>query len=201
MAKRPLEDAEEVEVRSTAELRQWLADHHTRPSGVWLVTFKKLAGDLYVSTGEIIDECLCFGWVDSLSRGKDDQRTMLWISPRKAGSNWSRVNKTKVAQLEAKGLMTPAGRAVIDRAKADGTWTALDDVENLIVPKDLGAALGAEPGAEDAWHALPRSVKRGALEQLLNAKRDTTRAKRIAHILAALAAGGRPFEWKPSDRD
>lgn len=196
MAKRPLENAEEVEVASVAELRDWLAAHHTRTEGVWLVTYKKAVADKYVSTGTIIDQCLCFGWVDSLSRGKDDRRTMLWISPRKAKSNWSRVNKDKVARLEEAGLMTDAGRAVIARARSDGTWTALDDVENLVIPDDLQAAFDAQKGAEANWHAFPRSVKRGALEQLLNAKRAETRARRIDTIVTDSAAGRRPFQWR-----
>lgn len=197
MSKRPLEDREEIEVDSVAALRDWLAAHHGRTDGVWIVTFKKAVPDKYVSTGQIIDQCLCFGWVDSLTRGKDNTRTMLWISPRKPGSNWSRVNKDKVARLMAEGAMTEAGLAVIDRAKADGTWTALDDVENGVIPDDLQAAFDAEPGAAATWAGYPRSVTRGALEQLLNAKRPATRAKRIATIMAAIAAGERPFQWSP----
>lgn len=122
---------------------------------------------------------------------------MIWGSPRKAGSNWSRVNKEKVARLEAAGLIEDAGRAVINRAKADGTWRALDDVENLVIPPDLQSAFDDSPGSEPVWHAYPRSVKRGALEQLLTAKRAATRDKRIALIMAAIESGERPFEWRP----
>lgn len=197
MARRPLEDAEEVEVTSAVELRDWLAANHGRDRGVWLVTWKKAHPDRHMSTGEVIDQCLSFGWVDSLSRGKDADRTMLWISPRKPGSNWSRVNKDKVARLEAAGLIAPPGRAVIDRAKADGSWTALDAVEALEIPPDLQAAFDETPGTEDTWHGFPRSVKRGALEILLNAKRPETRARRIAEIAACAARGERPFQWRP----
>ena len=195
MAKRPLTDAPEVAVKATAELRDWLAAHHAQDTGVWLVTYKKADPDRYVSIGEIIDQCLCFGWVDSLSRGKDDARTMIYSSPRKPGANWSRVNKDKVARLTTAGRMTPAGQAVIDRAKEDGTWTALDAVENLEIPADLQAAFDDAPGAEANWHAFPRSVKRGALEILLNAKRATTRAAKIATIVEDSARDIRPFQW------
>jgi len=119
------------------------------------------------------------------------------MSPRKAGSNWSRVNKDKVARLEAHGRISVAGRSAIERAKADGTWSALDDVENLVIPSDLKVAFDAAPGTEATWQEFPRSVKRGALEQLLNAKRAETRAKRIATVVEAAAAGERPFEWRP----
>lgn len=198
MGRKPLQDAETVEVISEAELRDWLSKNHGRDTGVWLVTFKKAVPEKYVSVSQIVDQCLCFGWVDSLTRGLDAERSKLWISPRKAGSNWSRVNKDKVARLEAAGLIEPAGRAVIDRAKADGTWTALDEVEDLVVPRDLAAAFAGVPGSAEVWAAYPRSVRRGALEQLLNAKRAETRGKRVATIMAAIAAGERPFQWRGS---
>lgn len=196
MARRPLQDAPEVEVASRAELRAWLAAHHGQDSGVWLVTWKKAHADRYLPMGDIVQECLCFGWVDSLSRGKDDARTMHYISPRKPGSNWSRINKDHVARLEAEGLMMPSGLAVIAAAKADGSWTALDDVENLVVPPDLAAAFDAAPGTRDVWDAYPRSVRRSALEIVLNAKRPETRARKIAEIARCAEAGTRPFQWR-----
>ena len=197
MAKRPLTDAPEVTVESIAALRAWLEDHHRQRDGVWLVTYKKTDAR-HVHYPEIVDQCLCFGWVDSLPRTKDDARSMLYISPRKSGSNWSRVNKGKVARLTDAGQMTPAGLDVVARAKEDGTWTALDDVENLVIPADLQAAFDQKPGAEDNWHGFPRSVKRGALEIVFNAKRAPTRAAKIETIVAESAEGRRPFQWRKS---
>ncbi len=195
MAKTPLLDAPQVEITSLADLRAWLQANHTSPSGVWLVLFKKSVPANHVRLTDVVDACLCFGWVDSLPRAKDDARSMLYISPRKPGSNWSRVNKDKVARLIAAGAMTPAGQDVIDRAKADGTWTALDDVENLIIPDDLQVAFDAAPGTEQTWHGFPRSVKRGALEILLNARKPETRRAKIDRIVSDCAAGLRPFQW------
>jgi len=196
MAKRPLLDAPQVEVRSRDDLRDWLAANHRQARGVWLVTYKKSEGDLYLAIPDIVRECLAFGWIDSLTRSKDDRRRMLYISPRKPGSNWSRVNKDHIAALEAEGRMTPAGRALVDQAKEDGTWTALDDVENLVIPPDLQAAFDDRPGSDANWHAFPRSVKRGALEILLNAKRTETRARKLAEIADCAARGDRPFQWR-----
>jgi uncharacterized protein YdeI (YjbR/CyaY-like superfamily) len=186
----------EVEVASRAELRDWLTAHAGDGTGVWLVTWKTAAGARHVPYSEVVDECLSFGWVDSLPRTKDAERSMLWISPRRPGSNWSRVNKDKVARLTAAGLMTERGLAIVRQAQADGSWTALDDVENLVVPPDLGAALDGQDGARAVWDGFPRSVRRGALEQLLNARRPETRAARIATILDAISAGERPFQWR-----
>lgn len=191
------QSTEEIEVTSRAALRDWLATNHGRSAGLWLVTFKKAAGDRYLPYEDIVQECLAWGWIDSLPRKKDDLRSMLWIAPRKPGSAWSRVNKAHVATLQAQGLMTPAGRAVVDRARADGTWDALDAVEDGVIPPDLAAAFEAAPGTRAIWDSWPRSVTRGALEILLNAKRPATRAARIAAILDAAARGERPFQWKP----
>ncbi len=194
MAK-PLQNAEKVEVKSRAELRAWLGGHHTRDTGVWLVHHKK-SSPHYLPMGEIVAECLAHGWVDSLVRTKDELRTMHWIAPRKAGSSWSRVNKEIVAELEAEDLMTDAGRAVIEGAKADGSWTRLDAVERLEVPDDLAAAFDRLPGSRDHWDAFPRSVKRGVLEWVLNAKRPDTRAKRIAEVAEKAAVNERANQWR-----
>jgi uncharacterized protein YdeI (YjbR/CyaY-like superfamily) len=196
MARRPLTDAPEVEVASRDELRDWLARHHTRASGVWLVSYKRADPDRYLPYEAIVEECLCFGWVDSLTRAKDDLRSMLWIAPRKPGSNWSKPNKDRIARLDAAGLLAPTGRAAVERAKADGTWTALDGVEALEVPSDLAAALDAAPPARANWDAFPRSVRRGVLELVLNAKRAETRAARIADIARLAAENIRPFQWR-----
>ena len=196
MAGRALQDAPEVQVDSLQQLRDWLTVNHGRGSGIWLVTFKQADPDRHVAYKDIVDEALCFGWVDSLPRAKDADRTMLYLSPRKAGSNWSRVNKAKVDRLEAEGRMAEPGRRVVARAKADGTWTALDDVENLILPPDLAAAFDTRPDLLSVWEGWPRSVKRGALEILLNARRSATRSARIATILESAERGERPFQWR-----
>ena len=195
MASRPLEDREEFEVKCLEELHAWLAENHKRPEGVWLIHHKK-ASPHYLAMGDIVDECLCWGWVDSLSRGKDDLRTMHWIAPRKAGSNWSRVNKDKIARLQDAGRLQAAGIAMVEAAQNDGTWTALDDVENLVVPDDLAAAFDARPGSRAAWDDFPRSVKRGVLEWIFTAKTPPTRAKRIADTADKAAKGERANQWK-----
>lgn len=191
----PKQDAEEVEIETLRDLHDWLSQNHGRKTGVWLVHPKK-ASPNYIPMGDIIDTLLCWGWVDSQSRSKDDLRTMHRIAPRNPKSNWSRVNKDKIARLEADSRMQPSGAQMVALAKQSGTWTALDDVENGVVPPDLQQALDDTDLAQ-GWADLPRSVQRGALEILLNAKRPLTRTKKIDAITAALKAGERPFQWVP----
>jgi uncharacterized protein YdeI (YjbR/CyaY-like superfamily) len=145
---------------------------------------------------DLVEEALAFGWVDSLPRKLDDERTMLLMSPRKPGSNWSAVNKGRVEKMTAAGRMHPAGQAKVDQAKADGSWTALDAVERLEVPEDLRAAFDARPGAAAAWDGFPRSVRRGVLEWILNAKTPATRAKRVSETAEKAARGERANQWR-----
>jgi uncharacterized protein YdeI (YjbR/CyaY-like superfamily) len=161
------------------------------------VFWRKQSGRAGLEYEDAILEALCFGWIDSKAAKLDDARTMLWMSPRKRGSGWARTNKARIERLLADGMMAPAGLALIEEAKRDGSWTLLDDVENLVVPDDLAAALDALPGARERWDALPRSVRRGALEQLVQAKRPETRAKRVAEFAQITAEGERPGQWRP----
>jgi uncharacterized protein YdeI (YjbR/CyaY-like superfamily) len=199
---RPLsgpETAERLHPDTRAEWRAWLAEHHDASKGVWLLFWRKQSGRMGLSYEEAVQEALCFGWIDSKGAKLDDHRTMLWMSPRKRGSGWARTNKARIEQLLGDGLMAPAGLAMIEEAKRDGSWTLLDDVENLVVPDDLGAALDANPGARERWDALSRSVRRAALEQIVLAKRPETRARRVAETARLTAEGERPGpgEWRP----
>lgn len=181
---------EHVTVESREALRAWLTENHTRRESIWLVRYKKGSAHGVVEYSDIVDEALCFGWIDSHVRKVDDQRTKLLLSPRQRGSGWSKVNKEKVQRLVAQGLMTPAGQAVIDAAKADGSWDALNDVNALVIPADLESALRATPNAWEHFNAFSPSSRRGILEWIHTAKRPETRAKRIEET-ARLASQNR----------
>ena len=178
-----------------AAWRDWLAAHHDRDEGVWLVRYKKATGKPTISYDEAVDEAICFGWVDSTPRTLDAERSLLYFAPRKAGSGWSRVNKDRVARMTAAGKMTHAGHAKIDAAKAEGSWRALDEVEDLVVPDDLAAAFAAHPPAAAHWEAFPRSAKRGILEWIATAKREATRTKRIEETARLAAENVRANQW------
>lgn len=177
--RRPAADLDRIAVASREELRHWLSANHGRRRSIWLVTWRKAVADKHVGYDAIVEEALCFGWIDSLPRALDAERTMLRLSPRRPGSAWSRVNKERIRRLIAAGLMHPAGRAAVDAAEADGSWSRLDAVETLQSPPDLAAALRDAPAADAAFAEFPPSVKRGILEWIASAKGADTRARRI----------------------
>lgn len=184
-----------VHAETRAALRRWLTAHQDDGVGAWIVSWKKATGRPAVPYDEVVEELLCVGWVDSTSGSLDPERGMLWCAPRKKGSGWARTNKDRVARLEAAGLLQARGAAVIAAAKADGSWSRLDSVENLEEPPDLTAALDADPAARANWDAFPRSVKRGFLELVVQAKKAETRERRIATIVADARVNSRgPFD-------
>jgi uncharacterized protein YdeI (YjbR/CyaY-like superfamily) len=182
----PRDDAEQVHPENDAEWREWLLRHHDDSTGVWLVSWRSVTGRPSMSYEESVVEAVAFGWIDSLAKTLDDERSAMWYSPRRPGSPWSASNKLRVARLEAEGRMTDAGRRQVEIAKSDGTWTILDGAEALVVPDDLAAALGAH-GARDAWDAQSPSVRRAELTKLALAKRSETRARHVERIATDLA--------------
>lgn len=190
-----LDDLKRVEVESAAQLRQWLKRQYAARESIWLVTWKK-PDPRYVAYDAIVEEALCFGYVDSLPRKLDDKRSMLLLTPRKAKSACSKLNKQRVEKLMAEGRVEPAGLAVVEAAKKSGTWDKLNDVEQLTVPDDLAAALKKNKQAVKYFEAFPRSVKRAILEWILNAKRPETRAARIAETVAKAETNIRANQWR-----
>ncbi|MBL0899668.1 MAG: YdeI/OmpD-associated family protein [Reyranella sp.] len=187
-ARTTLDRLARVEVVSRAQWRAWLSRHHGQTESVWVVTWKKGRGP-HVPYGDIRDEALCFGWIDSRPARLDEDRSMILLSPRKPGSGWSGVNKARVAVLEAEGRMAAPGHAKVEAARRDGSWVALDTASALTIPSDLARALGEYPRAAERFAAFPPSARRGILEWIAAAKRPETRARRIAET-ASLAARG-----------
>jgi uncharacterized protein YdeI (YjbR/CyaY-like superfamily) len=187
-------DEERVHAKTREEWRRWLEQHHGRARGAWLVSWKSHTGRPSVAYEEAVEEALCFGWIDGQAATLDGDRRLQWFAPRKQGSGWARSNKERVERLERDGRMTDAGRRVIEAAKADGSWTRLGDVENLVVPDDLAAAFDAHPGSRERWEAFPRSARRALLEWIVTAKREETRRKRVDETATAAARGERANE-------
>ncbi len=182
-----LDNLERIEVVSRQAWRNWLHENHARCESIWLVTYKKHTGDRYLSYDAVVEEALCFGWIDSLPRKLDADRSMLLVSPRKPKSVWSKLNKERVKQLIESELMMPAGMEKIKAAKADGSWTFLDDVEALLIPEDLAAALAANAVAKQNFEKFSPSAKKGILQWIKMAKRSQTRQQRIEKTVACAA--------------
>ena len=178
-----------LEVADRDELRRWFAENADSSNGVRLAVTKKGASATYLTYDEAVEEAVAFGWIDSRSGFLDDERYTIVFTPRRPKSGWSRSNKERAEHLMAEDRMTPQGLAAIEAAKAAGSWTALDDVEALVVPGDLAAALAANPAAETFWEGLGSSARKISLYRIANAKRPETRANRIAELVADAAEG------------
>jgi uncharacterized protein YdeI (YjbR/CyaY-like superfamily) len=187
-----MDEAERFEPATTAEWSDWLARNHARAKGVWLVTPRSVTGRETVDYDTSVVEALRYGWVDATVRTLDEERAMQWFSPRKPTSVWASSNKQRIERLRAEGRLEPAGEAVVRAAQANGTWTMFDDVERLVVPDDLAAALAARPGARDRWDAASPSSRRMALGWIVQARRPETRARRVERT-AERAANGEPL--------
>lgn len=182
------ENFDKIEVASPEQLRSWLLRHHMQPESVWLVTYKKNNPDKYVSRWEMLDELICFGWIDGIRRKLDEDKTMQLISRRRA-EHWAKTYKERAAKLIEDGKMHESGLKTIKVSKSSGLWNFMDDVDNLIVPEDLTRALAKLDGAEAFFRSINPSSKRFVLRWVKLAKTDITRDKRIAEI-AALSAKG-----------
>jgi uncharacterized protein YdeI (YjbR/CyaY-like superfamily) len=186
--KSPAAPLEQVYVKTRAAWRRWLAKHHARSPGIWLVYDKKSERPDRLAYVDAVEEALCFGWIDSTAKSLDEKRYMQLFTPRKPRGTWARTNKARVARLIEEGLMTPAGLAAIEVAKANGSWTSLDAVEALTVPDDLAAALSANPEAARNFAAFPPSARKAYLHWVSQAVRPETRAERIAGVVKHSAA-------------
>lgn len=168
-----------VEAHSRIEWRNWLCLHHRTATSVWLIIYHKDSNQKSVYYDEAVEEALCFGWIDSKPNKRDDNSYYLFFAPRKPKSNWSKANRERAEKMIEAGLMTDAGLDLINLAKNTGTWLALEDVQNEVLPSDLEQALSVNKIAFNHFMSFPPSSKRIILEWILNAKRPETRAKRI----------------------
>ena len=186
-----LDDYEQVLVSSRAEWREWLEANADTSPGIWLVMPRRGNDDPAPTYDEVVEEALCFGWIDSTVRTRDERVSLQLLTPRKPSSTWSASNKERLARLIPAGLMTERGLRVVDAAKANGSWEILDSVERLEVPDDLAAALDADPAARAYFDGMPPGVRKQNLFFVISAKRPETRAARIAKIVTAAREGRR----------
>jgi len=177
-----MRDVEDYCPNDKEDWRKWLELNHQKEDAIWLILYKKKSLKHNLSWSDSVDEALCYGWIDSTKRPIDGEKYKQYFCKRKAKSNWSKINKDKVAALIDEGLMTTAGYKSIATAKENGSWILLDEVEALVVPEDLKDEFAKYEGAMDYFDSLSKSLKKMLLHWLVSAKRKETRQKRIIEI-------------------
>jgi uncharacterized protein YdeI (YjbR/CyaY-like superfamily) len=182
----------EIQINTKAEWRQWLDDFHQSHQSVWVICNTQKSGLPVVGWSDLVDEALCFGWIDSTRKTIDEGSFKQLFSRRKPNSTWSRINKEKVQRLIDDKLMKEAGHECIRIAKENGSWTILDTVEDLTVPEDLSKAFQEYIGSEEYFQSLSKSMKKMMLQWIVLAKRPETRNKRIHEIAEHAARGEKP---------
>jgi uncharacterized protein YdeI (YjbR/CyaY-like superfamily) len=176
--------------------RTWLQENHRSKQSVWLVCYKKKSNIPTITWSDAVDEAICFGWIDSKRITIDDDKFMQFFTKRKPNGTWSKVNKEKIKQLTDKGLMTEAGFECIENAKQNGSWTVLDEVEALKIPKDLELAFNNKIGSKEFFLGLSKSIRKSILQWIVLAKLPETRRKRIIEIAEMASQNLKPKQFR-----
>jgi uncharacterized protein YdeI (YjbR/CyaY-like superfamily) len=178
---------------SAAAFEAWLRASHARETEIWVRIYKKGSGIPTVTSAEALDIALCWGWIDGIRKRFDDESFLQRYTPRRARSMWSQVNRNHVARLTAAGRMRPPGQAQVDAARADGRWDAayapIRAASKASIPKDLRAAIDANPRARKTFRTLGRVNLFALAFRTNNMKTPAGRARKIAALVAMLARG------------
>lgn len=176
-------------VTTRAEWRRWLRRNHGTSEGVWLVCPKKHTGKPSPDYDAIVEEALCFGWIDSTVKRVDDETYLRKLTPRRTGSNWSDSNKTRVARLERQGLMTEAGARMVRDGRASGQWDR--PVDAPVMPTALRRALAHSRKAKTFFDQLAPSYRKQFMAWVGDAKRQETQDRRVREAIALMRQGKR----------
>jgi uncharacterized protein YdeI (YjbR/CyaY-like superfamily) len=188
-------DIESICPATPKEWRAWLQKNHDKKDAVWLVFYKMKTGKRSISWSEAVDQALCFGWVDSIAKPIDDEQYKQYFGKRKPKSVWSKINKEKIERLLADGSIAEAGMKSVAIAKENGSWNILDEVEELIIPKDLEKEFRSKKGSKAFFQSLSKSVRKAMLQWITMAKRPETRQKRISEIAELAALKQKPKQF------
>lgn len=170
--------------------REWLEANHASETEVFVGFYKKATGKQTMTWSQAVDEALCFGWIDSVMRRIDEERHMQRFSPRKAGSNWSKINMAKVAKLKEAGLMRPAGLEAYEARSADRSGIYAFEQEKVAgLPAEYEKRLRANAEAWKYWQDSAPSYRRTATHWVVSAKKEETRERRLTQLIKDSAAG------------
>lgn len=176
-------DKEEIYFKTTTEWRNWLQENYNSCSGVYLIFYKLETKIPSMRWEEAVKVALCFGWIDSTVKSLGGGKRRQYFCPRKPKSVWSKLNKTYIEDLTKNGLMHSSGLESVHVAKNNGSWSALNDVDNLVIPEDLLKAFNDNKTAFTNYQNFAPSYKKSYLYWIHQAKRETTRANRIAQTI------------------
>jgi uncharacterized protein YdeI (YjbR/CyaY-like superfamily) len=175
--------------KSRSDFRSWLKKNCKQSESIWVVIYKISSGKVNLLLSDVVEEALCFGWIDSVPGKIDSEKYKLLVSPRRPTSVWSAINKLKVKKLIRLRLMTSAGLAKIKQAKANGSWDKLNASDRFEIPKELISGFKKNKKATQFWEAVAPSSKRAILEWINAAKTETTKTKRIKETVRLSAIG------------
>jgi uncharacterized protein YdeI (YjbR/CyaY-like superfamily) len=167
----------------------WLEEHHESESEVYVGMYKKHTGKRAMSWSEAVDQALCFGWIDGRANSIDEHSYMQRFTPRRPGSNWSKINIEKVARLKEAGLMRPAGLAAFERRRDDKTGVYSFERETAVLPPEYEERLRTNAAAWEYWEARPPGYRRTATHWVMSAKREETRERRLNQLIEDCASG------------
>lgn len=184
-----IDDLKTIDPKNTAGLRRWLNRHHGQSESVWVTIYKKHMGPTYLSYNDVVEEGLCFGWIDSRPRKLDEDRFLILFSPRRPKSVWSAVNKKKIRQLIRDNRMTSHGLQRIQEAKKNGSWNALVKSDRMELPPALKKAFAANKKAFVKFEGFPPSARRAILEWIYSAKSKATKQTRVKRTVELSALG------------
>jgi uncharacterized protein YdeI (YjbR/CyaY-like superfamily) len=192
----PVADNNTTHPKNRKEWRKWLEKNHQKITGVWLIYFKKSTGKSQLTYDEAVEEALCFGWIDSLPRKLDEERSMLRFTPRKPKSVWSKLNKSRIEKLIANGSMTTAGMRAIEIARLNGSWDSLTAsdmaAEKNTLPVDLESALRKNKMAFNNFTNYSESGRKQFLFWITSARQPVTRKARIKQTFLMAKANKKP---------
>lgn len=169
------------------EWRDWLSKNCRSSKGIWLIYYKRASSKFNLPYADARDEALCFGWIDSTVRKGDMESYKQYFSPRRRDSVWSKFNKNRIEDLIKNDLMTNYGLEIIDRAKADGSYYFLEDIENIIIPDELEKIFKVDKKAKDAFNNLEKNKKKYILYNLKKLKTKEARDRNIKKIIENLS--------------
>jgi uncharacterized protein YdeI (YjbR/CyaY-like superfamily) len=185
-------DEEAIFFETPGELRTWLEGHHATASELWVGYYKKGSGRRSLTWSEVVDEALCFGWIDGKAQRIDEHRYRQRLTPRRRSSNWSAVNVAKVAELRARGRMTPAGEAAFAARREEAPESlSYERRHEAAFEAEQETAVRANAPAWEWFAAQAPSYRSLATFWVVSAKRPETRARRLATLIECSSEGRR----------